>query len=40
MEAKDLKASKLLEAQSAVAGFLKYLNSEYENLKRLEAEKS
>ena len=45
MEAKDLKVSKLknqelLEAQTSVAVFLKYLNSEYENLKKLEADKS
>lgn len=45
MEDNDLKISKmknheLLEAQNTVAAFLKYLNSEYENLKRMEAENS
>lgn len=45
MEAKDLKVSKLekdelLEGQSMVSGFLKYLNSELENVKRMEADKS
>lgn len=43
METKDLKISKmkneeLLEAQNMVSAFLKYLNSEYEGVKRLEAE--
>ena len=45
MEAKDLKVSKfqndeLLEAQNMVSGFLKYLNSEFENIKKMEADKS
>ena len=45
MEVKDFKVSKLennelLEAQNMVAAFLKYLGSESEGLKRLEAEKS
>lgn len=45
MEAKDFKVSsfkndELLEAQSMISGFLKYLNSEFENIKKLEADKS
>lgn len=45
METKDLKVSKmengeLLEAQNMITGFLKILNSEYENLKKMEADKS
>ena len=45
MELKDFKAKQLenmelIEAQGILTSFLKYLNSESENLKRLEIEKS
>lgn len=45
MELKDFKVGKLenmelLEAQGMLTSFLKYLNTESENLKRLEIEKS
>lgn len=45
MELKDFKVKQLenmelLESQGMLASFLKYLNSESENLKRLEIEKS
>ena len=45
MEIKNIKTSKLdnkelLEVQKQVESFLKFLNSEYDNVKKLEEENS
>lgn len=36
----DLKNDELLDVQKQIQGFLKFLDSEYENIKKLEEENS